>query len=123
MESKSVLVIDDSKEMLDLQKIILEGDGFDVFTAQSGTAAFEMLNKMQEPNLIILDQQMEDMTGLEFLELLELQSPLLTEKIPVVMLSGVEPPSLGKAVGFIQKFPDIEDFLKQIHRFIECKTH
>ena len=118
MKNKSVLVVDDSTDMLALQKMILEGDGFEVFTAQSGTAAFEVLSQIKDPALIILDQQMEDMSGLEFLDLLEQRKPETTEHVPIIILSGAEPPETNKAVGFIQKFPDVEVFLEKVHHFI-----
>jgi CheY-like chemotaxis protein len=59
MKNKTVLVIDDSEDMLALQRLILEGAGFNVFTAQTAAAAFETLSKIVDPTLIILDQQME----------------------------------------------------------------
>lgn len=121
MPNQSILVVDDSTDMLALQKSILEADGFDVFTSRSGTEALEALSKIEEPSLIILDNQMEDMSGTDFLSLLEEQKPEIVTVVPIVFLSAAEMPSIGKAVGFIRKFPDFPDidvFLSAIHQFI-----
>ena len=111
MAKQSILVIDDSSEMLTLQKAILEQDGFDVFTAQGGADALNVLSQIEDPSLILLDMQMEDMSGLDFLSKLEKEKPEILEHVPVVFLSGMEPPPASKAVGYIQKFPDIDIFL------------
>jgi hypothetical protein len=60
-----ILVVDDDFDTLTLQKIVLELEGFKVFTAQSGTEAFAVLSKIDDLNLILLDMQMEDMSGTE----------------------------------------------------------
>lgn len=118
MQNKSILVIDDSREMLDLQKMILENDGFIVTTALGGAVALELLAHMKEPTLIILDQQMDYMSGSEFLDILQGRKPNFTSHVPVVFMSCTQPPPNDKAVGFIQKFPDIDVFLEKVHHFI-----
>jgi CheY-like chemotaxis protein len=115
---KSILVVDDSQDMLALEKMILEGDGFEVYTAQTADAAFRILDEVREPSLIILDQQLEEMSGDEFLEKLEKKNPELIENVPVVILSGAKQNPNRKAAGYIHKFPDISVFLQQVHQFI-----
>ncbi len=68
---QSILVVDDSFDTLKLQRILLELEGYEVFTAESGAEAFEILSEIDEPNLILLDMQMGDMNGIEFLTMLE----------------------------------------------------
>lgn len=119
MTKQSILVIDDCSDMLFLQRSILEGAGYDVFTAKSGTEALEVLSKIDDPNLIILDLQMEDMSGADFLKILEERKPKLVETVPVIFLSGTEAPPPSKAVGHIRKFPDIDAFLAAVHQFIK----
>lgn len=114
-----ILVIDDCTEMLTVQKIVLEMEGFEVFTAPSGTKAMEILLKTKMPDLIILDMIMEDMTGAEFLILLEEKLPKIIAKVPIVFFSGVNEIPQTKAVGFIHKPTDWKIFLSNIHRFIK----
>ena len=122
MSKESVLVIDDSSDMLALERIILEGDGYEVFTAQSGALAIEMLEKIQEPTVVILDQQMEDMSGTDFLDLLQTKYPDFSNNVPIIILSGGVPPSDSRAAGYIEKFPDIDVFLTKVRGFISNRT-
>jgi len=119
MTQQSILLIDNSPDMLVLQKAILESDGFRVFTAKSGKEGLEALSKIEEPNLILLDMQMDDMNGTEFLTLLEEKKPEILEHVPVVLLSGIDEPPKSRAVGFIRKFPDIDVFLQIVRQYID----
>lgn len=63
-----VLIIDDAQEIRDfLSEYILKPKGFEVLTATNGLMGLEMAIA-QEPDLMIVDQQMPRLTGLELLE-------------------------------------------------------
>jgi two-component system NtrC family sensor kinase len=63
-----VLIIDDSQEIRDfLSEYILKPKGFEVLTASNGLMGLEMAIA-KEPDLMIVDQQMPRLTGLEVLE-------------------------------------------------------
>ena len=116
---KSVLVIDDDAALLELNKTILEMEDFEVFIALSGAAALSILEKIAQPDLILLDMRMEDMSGPEFLLTLEKNRPNIIESVPVVFVTGLEKVPASKAIGFIRKPYDIDTLLEAIHRFIE----
>ena len=116
---KSVLVIDDDAALLELNKTILEMEDFEVFIALSGAAALSLLEKIAQPDLILLDMRMEDMSGPEFLLTLEKNRPNIIESVPVVFVTGLEKVPASKAIGFIRKPYDIDTLLEAIHRFIE----
>lgn len=116
---KSILVIDDSADILELQRIVLEMDGFQVFTALSGTEALELLAGLGPLSLILLDVQMEEMSGPEFLLTLEKIHPEIVDTVPVVFLTGHDEMPPGRGLGFIRKARSMEIFLAAVHRFIE----
>ena len=118
---KSILIIDDSSDLLEAQQTILEMEDFIVFTALSGTEAFELLTQIDPPDLIILDVQMEDMSGPDFLNLLEKEMPKIINDVPIVFLTGMEVIPSGKIVGFIKKPFDLEMYLEEVYRFIDMK--
>lgn len=63
-----VLIIDDSQEIRDfLCEYILQPKGFEVLQASNGLMGLEMAIA-KEPDLMIVDQQMPRLTGLEVLE-------------------------------------------------------
>ena len=118
-KKKSILVIDDQFDALTLQRIILEMNGFEVFTAQSGTKAFEILKEISPPNLILLDMRMEDMTGSDFLDILQETRPEIAKTVPIVFLTAYDrvPPSI--AAGFIRKPAEMDQFLGAVQGFLE----
>lgn len=66
-----VLIIDDSQEIREfLSEYILKPKGFEVLTASNGLMGLEMAIA-KEPNLMIVDQQMPRLTGVEVLEKLK----------------------------------------------------
>lgn len=65
MESERILVVDDSPDNLELVRIILEGSGDEVRTAEDAAQAFDTLTKWR-PDLILIDIQLPGVDGLEF---------------------------------------------------------
>jgi two-component system NtrC family sensor kinase len=79
-----VLVIDDSQEIRDfLVDYILRPKGFEVLTASDGLMGLE-LAIAKEPDLMITDQQMPGLTGLEVLQKLRERSI----DIPAILVTG-----------------------------------
>lgn len=63
-----VLIVDDSEEIRDfLSEYVLKPKGFEVLTAPNGLMGLEMAIA-KEPDLMIVDQQMPRLTGLEVLQ-------------------------------------------------------
>ncbi|HEX4925865.1 MAG TPA: diguanylate cyclase [Bdellovibrionales bacterium] len=66
---RRVLVVDDDNENCKLIHEALTNEGFDVRTANSGHEAMDVLTEWS-PQLVLLDQDMPGMTGLETLRML-----------------------------------------------------
>ncbi len=115
----SILIIDDSVDTLVVQKKTLELEGYNVFTSQSGKEGIALLGKIEEPNLLLLDMNLGDMSGTEFLKILEDTLPEIIAHVPIVFLTGQDEIPNSKAVGFIRKPVDRAKFIDQIHRYIE----
>ena len=60
------LVVDDSKAMRSILKRILKDLGFEVFEAANGQEGLERLAKVGAPDLALVDWNMPEMNGLEF---------------------------------------------------------
>jgi len=81
--SKTILVVDDEKDIRASLAGILEDEGYQVMTAASGADALECARE-ELPDLILLDIWMPGMDGLETLERLKKLFPQIT----VIMISG-----------------------------------
>lgn len=82
---RTIVVIDDEEDVLELVKYNLELDGFDVACFTTGEQALSQIRE-DVPNLIILDLMLPGMNGLEVVK--QLKADLRTRVIPVVMLSA-----------------------------------
>jgi CheY-like chemotaxis protein len=82
---KTIIVVDDNPDIVNIVKTILEGKGYNVLCAYSGA---ELLTKLKErkPDLIILDIMMPEMDGLEVLT--KLKGVPDTASIPVILLTA-----------------------------------
>lgn len=102
-----MLVIEDEELLRNLYSELLEMKGFHVETATDGKTALENLNDTRRPDLILLDINMPEMDGIEFLRIIKSNSKL--KRIPVILITGViqvEKISAGLdlgAVGYIEK--------------------
>jgi two-component system chemotaxis response regulator CheY len=80
-----VLVVDDSAIMRKVIEQILEMLGHESVPAANGLDAFERLKEHSDVRLILLDWNMPEMNGIEFLRAVK-DKPDLAE-IPVIMLT------------------------------------
>ena len=78
----TLLWIDDEIELLRAHILFLKGKEYDVDTATNGRDALDRLRE-QSYDLILLDENMPGLTGLETLNLIKEVSPA----IPVVMVT------------------------------------
>jgi two-component system phosphate regulon response regulator PhoB len=83
---KTIMVVDDNPDIITIVKTILEGRGYNVFSASSGSELLNMLTNSQKPDLIILDIMMPEMDGLEVLT--RLKGKTETSTIPVILLTA-----------------------------------
>ncbi|AJI57064.1 hypothetical protein LA02_1255 [Francisella philomiragia] len=63
---KSILIVDDEKEILDSLRSILENEGYVVYTAESATMADQIIKSSKKIDLILLDIMMPGENGLDF---------------------------------------------------------
>ncbi|HWP58744.1 MAG TPA: response regulator [Candidatus Acidoferrales bacterium] len=82
---KTIIVVDDNPDIVNIVKTILEGKGYNVMCAYSGAELFTKL-KERKPDLIILDIMMPEMDGLEVLT--RLKSVPETAALPVILLTA-----------------------------------
>lgn len=83
MKKLKILVVDDEKNICRSMKMILSGEGHEVFTAETASQALAQL-ETQVPDLIFLDVLLPDEDGLSLLGKIKARFPT-TE---VVMISG-----------------------------------
>ena len=83
---RSILLIDDDADTRRVLRDFLTGQGFVVHTAREGQHALHVLEKLDPPDVILLDYKMPVMDGKQFLSILR-RTPRL-QQVPVVILSA-----------------------------------
>jgi len=82
MTGEKVLVIDDDVKTVELVKLYLDRDGYQVLTAHNGLEALRVAREGY-PDLIVLDLMLPDIDGLEICRTLRRESA-----VPIIMLTA-----------------------------------
>ena len=86
MRNSKILIVDDEPDLLELLKTTLDGNGYDVVTANDGLQGLEQVDN-ENPDLILLDIKMPRMDGYTMLR--ELKKSEKTKHIPVIMIRKI----------------------------------
>lgn len=90
--AKKILVVDDEKPIVDIEKFNLNKEGYDVYVAYDGEEALEQVNEV-DPDLIILDLMLPKVDGLEVAR--EVRK---TKDTPIIMVTAKDS-ELDKVLG------------------------
>jgi PAS domain S-box-containing protein len=83
-KSLVIVVVDDDKLVLTNTKAMLEDFGHTVMEALSGAAALELIRKKPRVDLVITDQAMPQMTGMQLAAAIRVDWP----NLPILLVSG-----------------------------------
>ena len=120
--TKSVLVVEDNDLSMRLFHDLLEADGYNVLQAKNGMEGWRMARE-HRPDLILMDIQLPDISGLEVTKWLKDDETL--KSIPVIAITafamdGDEERLLeGGCDAYIPKPISVPDFLQTVERFAE----
>jgi len=119
MKKPVILIVDDSKPILCLLKVILQSK-FDVFAAMDGFEAMTWLMEGHRPDLIISDLEMPNINGMEFIAYISNSS--YYDHVPVLVLSGISEPEIQARskelhiTDFVTKPFDPAELLEKINK-------
>ena len=117
---KKILIIDDEEGIVEEVVDFLEEEGFDVKSADMGKPGIELFREFQ-PDLLLLDMKLPDMSGIEILELVKKESPLTkvivnTGYVDQDLIDRAE--ELGRDA-FLQKPFDLMFLIEEVNRVLE----
>jgi two-component system, cell cycle response regulator DivK len=120
---KTILVVEDDPWIRSLMADLLAGEGYAVVQAPDGKQGLE-LAKEQDPDVILLDLAMPEVSGLDVLHDLKSSNP--TRDIPVIVVSAYAMLMMGsdarRADGVIQKPFDLADLLAQVSQAVDKRS-
>jgi DNA-binding response OmpR family regulator len=115
-----ILFVDDEKAFVEVIAKRLSKKGFDVTKAFSGTEALQAMRKA-DYDIAVLDLKMEDMDGIEVLNIFGKLAP----ELPVIILSGHGSEAAAKegikcgAMEYLTKPCDFEELVGKIKRVLK----
>ncbi len=126
MDTKKILVIDDEKHWRNLFRSFLKDYNFDIHEAFDGQSG---INKAREikPDIIILDNKMPNLTGLEAVRIFRSDPEL--KNIPIIMATAMEfTDSMVEYIkmdvhDFIKKPFEVKDFIEKIEKLTGPVVH
>ncbi|HYG04124.1 MAG TPA: sigma-54 dependent transcriptional regulator [Chryseosolibacter sp.] len=120
---EKILIIDDDKDLCFVLKRFLSKHGFEVLEATTGKLALEILETV-EPDLILCDFRLEDMSGSSILKKIKERNP----SVPVIIITGysniktaVEVMKLG-AMDYVTKPLLPDEILLTIRKALASKS-
>lgn len=90
---QKILIVEDDKDIRDILKIYLRAEFFEIWEAENGKRAFEVLED-KEPDLVILDLMLPDINGLNFCKNIRTKY-----NYPIIMLTA-KTTDQDKIIGF-----------------------
>jgi CheY-like chemotaxis protein len=117
MTTKSIMIIEDDRDIRENLRLVLEGDGFVVLEANNGREGLDLLasKNISRPGLILLDLMMPVMDGKTFLQIIS-SLPHINE-IPIVVLTASSEKFEQKIAGFMRKPLDIDELLAVARKY------
>ncbi len=121
MDMPTILLVDDTKLLLEIEKSFLEKSPVRVLTATNGEEALKIVNR-ERPDLVVLDQNMPVMNGVTCCAAMR-RDPAL-RNIPVLMVSSAvsrEDREMYLRVGcngFLAKPLDRQRFLTEVRTYL-----
>jgi CheY-like chemotaxis protein len=118
---KTILVIEDERDILFALREILQAQGYQVASACNGLEALEWLKRSAIPDLILLDMKMPVMNGWQFAE--ELRRRRSTNIPLIVMTAAADAERRARevhAVGWIGKPFVVSELLEKIRNHVSA---
>lgn len=119
MNTKKIIVCDDDQGILDVLQMLLETEGFTVFTEINSTNLIKQIQS-NAPDLVLLDLWMPLLSGDQVLKSIRTTEGI--KNLPVIVLSasvdGNDIASDAGANDFVAKPFDLDDIILKINKLL-----
>lgn len=122
---KTILIVEDEKDLLDSYRELVETASYATFTASDGYQALDLLAKnINNIDLVLLDLMMPGVDGLEVLRAIK-SNPAKYGDIPVIILTNMTSESviresftLGASSYLVKTDLDYEGLVKELGKYL-----
>ncbi|MCA0200128.1 MAG: response regulator [Proteobacteria bacterium] len=119
---KTILIVEDNELNMKLFNDLLQAHGYNTLQAKDGRVVVDLTRK-NRPDLILMDIQLPEISGLEITKMLKADDDLCS--IPVVAITAFamkgdeQKIRNGGCDGYIAKPISVASFLQTVSRFLE----
>lgn len=122
--AKKILIVEDELDQRTWLEAFFTDNGYETITAENGQIGFEKV-KSEKPDLITLDISMDNESGIKMFR--NVQESPDTDKIPVIMITGVSPEfktfiekrkQVHPPAGYFEKPVDRDALLQKVKELI-----
>ena len=115
MQRKGILIVEDDEDIREALALVLENEGYPVFSASNGKEGLDLFPTLPDLCLILLDLMMPVMDGFEFL--VARKQDVKLSKVPVVVISAFPERARELAAdGCLKKPIQVNDILNYINQ-------
>ena len=122
---KTILIVEDNELNMKLFNDLLEAHGYNTLQVRDGRMVIELTRK-NRPDLILMDIQLPEISGLEITKMLKADDDL--RDIPVIAVTAFamkgdeQKIRNGGCDGYIAKPISVASFLQTVSKFLEPET-
>lgn len=109
--SDKVLIVDDELDVMDMAAELFRSIGYEVFTANNGETALEIIQRSKDIAVLFSDVMMPGMNGIELAK----EARRLRPAMKIILASGYPQPALKAQLNEIGEFP----FMNKPYRLAE----
>ena len=119
--AKTILIVEDNELNMKLENDLLRASGYDTFQSVDGKNAIELARE-HHPDLIIMDIQLPEISGIEHTKMLKADSSL--KDIPVLAVTAFAMKGDKERIleagcdGYIAKPISVLHFLETVEKFV-----
>lgn len=102
---KKIMIVDDDKDVRDVVDFVLSEEGFQTLAVENGKEALDLLLSLEPenfPDLIIVDNLMPVMNGVEFILTIKRKHGVVLGEIPIAFSSA-----FGEIDPELREFPEL----------------
>ena len=126
--TETIMIVDDSKDTVDMVKRLLESEGYKTIVALNGKEALKILKNRKEserPDLVLLDMFMPEMSGREVCDRIRDDQDINVRNVKIAFFTVAAFQDYGRqmlqklnVLDYIVKPFDVDDFLRRIRKMI-----
>lgn len=116
-----LLLVEDERALRKVMEMVLEGEGYEVLSAENGREGLETLANTC-PDLIITDFMMPEMDGAQMIR--EIKNNKVLAEVPILLMSAAFPPDLPEkdiADQFLEKGGELSSLLNTISSMLSAE--